>query len=33
MYKQVIMSASVFLFAMGVTLSPAMAGVEAEVLH
>ena len=33
MYKQVLMSASAFLFAMGVTLSPAMAGGEAEVLH
>jgi len=33
MYKQVFISASAFLFAMGVTLSPAMAGGEAEVLH
>ena len=33
MYKQVLMSASAFLFAMGVTLSPAMAAGEAEVLH
>ncbi len=33
MYKQVLISASAFLFAMGVTLSPAMAGGEAEVLH
>ncbi len=33
MYKQVLMSASGFLFAIGVTLSPVMAGGEAEVLH
>ncbi|MEO1838132.1 MAG: sugar ABC transporter substrate-binding protein, partial [Candidatus Lambdaproteobacteria bacterium] len=33
MYKQVLMSASAFLFVTGVTFSPAMAGGEAEVLH
>ncbi len=33
MYKQVLMVTSAFLFVMGLTLSPVMAGGEAEVLH
>ena len=33
MYKQILISTAGFLFALAVTLSPAMAGGEAEVLH